>query len=179
MPRMRRGYCKKDKNFARSSRRHDEGRAGWRAAPFFFHYCSVNTRQLIGVMDPILEDFLSDPAADLSALHDVARIRAMLEQAAREGRSVSYSELLLNLGFRFTRPKMRALCRTLDEIDRQNLADGALALAVLVVREGDGLPGQGWWTGRTDYDGPWTGPEAAAHIASLHHQVFAYWRRAG
>lgn len=127
-------------------------------------------------MDPVLEEFLSDPAADVSALHDVARIKAILEQTAREGRAISYSELLLNLGFRFTRPKMRAVCKTLDKIDQLTVVEGAPALAVLVVREGDGLPGQGWWTGRTDYAGEWTGPHAAAHIARLQNQVFEYWK---
>ena len=126
-------------------------------------------------MDSILEDFLSNANSDTSALHDVARIKAILESAARERRSVSYSELLLNLGFRFTRPKMRAVCKTLDEIDRQCEADGAPALAVLVVREGDGLPGQGWWTGRTDYHGCWTGPDAKVHVARLQQYVFDYW----
>ena len=130
-------------------------------------------------MDPILEDFLSDPAADLSALHDVARIKALLENCAREGRAISYSELLLNLGFRFTRPKMRAVCKTLDRIDALTEREGAPALAVLVVREGDGLPGQGWWTGRTDYQGQWTGPDAEAHIAKLQAAVFAFWKGHG
>lgn len=127
-------------------------------------------------MDPVLEDFLSDPAADLSALHDVARIKAMLEQCGREGRAISYSELLLNLGFRFTRPKMRAVCKTLDKIDQLTAAEGAPALAVLVVREGDGLPGQGWWTGRSDYQGEWVGPAAQAYIKLLQAEVFAYWK---
>ncbi len=126
-------------------------------------------------MDPVLEDFLSDPSADISALYDVARIKTMLEGAAREGRSVSYSELLLILGFRFTRPKMRAVCKTLDEVDRRSAEEGAPALAVLVVREGDGLPGQGWWTGRPDYKGAWTGAEAQGYITSLQSEVFAYW----
>jgi hypothetical protein len=126
-------------------------------------------------MDPILEDFLSDPATDTSALHDVSRIKDILETAAREGRAVSYSELLLMLGFRFTRPKMRAVCKTLDKVDRHSATEGAPALAVLVVREGDGLPGQGWWTGRKDYQGSWTGPEAQAYIATLQAKVFAYW----
>lgn len=130
------------------------------------------------MLDPILEDFLSDPEADLSALHDVARIKALLENCAREGRAISYSELLLNLGFRFTRPKMRAVCKTLDRIDALTALEGTPALAVLVVREGDGLPGQGWWTGRTDYQGQWTGPEAHAHIAKLQRAVFAYWKGA-
>ncbi len=127
-------------------------------------------------MDPVLEEFLSDPAADLSALHDVARIKNMLEQCAREGRAISYSELLLNLGFRFTRPKMRAVCKTLDQIDQLTAAEDAPALAVLVVREGDGLPGQGWWTGRTDYQGEWMGPAAQAQVRKLQDSVFAYWR---
>lgn len=130
-------------------------------------------------MDPVLEDFLSDPAADLSALHDVARIKKMLEQCARESRAISYSELLLNLGFRFTRPKMRAVCKTLDKIDQMTDEEGAPALAVLVVREGDGLPGQGWWTGRRDYQGDWIGPEAQAHVQRLQEDVFAYWKHQG
>ncbi len=127
-------------------------------------------------MDPVLEDFLSDPAADVSALNDVARIKKMLEQCAREGRAMSYSELLLNLGFRFTRPKMRQVCKTLDKIDQITVEQQAPALAVLVVREGDGLPGQGWWTGRTDYRGDWTGTEAQAHVRELQDEVFAYWK---
>ncbi|MBL0925365.1 MAG: ribose-phosphate pyrophosphokinase [Sphingomonadaceae bacterium] len=120
---------------------------------------------------------MSDPAADLSALHDVSRIKAMLEQCARESRAISYSELLLNLGFRFTRPKMRAICKTLDKIDQLAATEGAPALAVLVVRESDQLPGQGWWTGRTDYRGQWTGPAAQAHVAQLQKAVFAYWAK--
>ncbi|WP_430445149.1 ribose-phosphate pyrophosphokinase [Sphingorhabdus contaminans] len=127
-------------------------------------------------MDPILEDFLSDPSADISALHDVARIKALLENCAKDGRAISYSELLLNLGFRFTRPKMRAVCKTLDRIDKLNAEEGAPALAVLVVREGDGLPGQGWWVGREDYQGQWTGPDAQAYIAKLQRKVFSYWK---
>ena len=127
-------------------------------------------------MDPVLEEFLHDPAADVSALHDVARIKNILEQCAREGRAISYSELLLSLGFRFTRPKMRAVCKTLDKIDQLTVEEDAPALAVLVVREGDGLPGQGWWTGRTDYQGEWTGPQAQAHIRTLQDVAFAYWQ---
>lgn len=127
-------------------------------------------------MNLVLEEFLSGPAADVSALHDVAPIKAILEQCGRDGRAISYSELLLNLGFRFTRPKMRAVCRTLDKIDQITAEEGAPALAVLVVREGDGLPGQGWWTGRSDYLGAWTGPQAHAHIRKLQDDVFAYWQ---
>lgn len=86
-------------------------------------------------------------AADAGALGDAPRIRAILTAAARDGRSVSYSEILGDLGFRFTRPKMRALCKTLGEVDRLCALDGEPDLAVLVVRESDRLPGQGWWVG--------------------------------
>lgn len=126
-------------------------------------------------MDNCLQDFLSDPDTHISALHDVTRIKAILETAACDRRSVSYSELLLMLGFRFTRPKMRAVCKTLEAVDRRSAAEGAPSLAVLVVREGDGLPGQGWWIGQIDYAGTWTGPDAQAYIAQLQNQVFDYW----
>ncbi len=114
------------------------------------------------------------PADGAGAIADVARVRALLIAAAREGRAWSYSGLLAQLGFRFTRPKMRSLCRTLDAIDDAR-GDGEPALAVLVVREGDGLPGQGWWSGRRDTPG-WTGPEAAAYVAERQRAAFDYWR---
>ncbi len=111
-----------------------------------------------------------------SALHDVGRIEAIVQAAARDGRWMSYSELLLTLGFRFTRPKMRAVCKTLAAVDRRAVESGEPELAVLIVRECDGLPGQGWWTSRTDYQGRWTGPEAKAHIGGLQGKAFAFWQ---
>ena len=117
--------------------------------------------------------------ADVSALGDAPRIRAILTAAARAERSVSYSELLGDLGFRFTRPKMRAVCRTLEEVDRLSAIDGEPDLAVLVVRESDRLPGQGWWVGGTalllGYDGPWEGAAAARFIREQQQAVFDYW----
>lgn len=115
-----------------------------------------------------------------NAIADVARVRALLIDAAREGRAVSYSEMLGALGHRFTRPKMRALCRTLDTIDEATMAAGEPELAVLVVRESDRLPGQGWWGGARrfvlDHDGPWTGPEAARLVREQQQLAFDYWR---
>ena len=117
--------------------------------------------------------------ADVSALGDAPRIRSVLIDAARAGRSVCYSELLGDLGFRFTRPKMRAVCRTLEEVDRLSAMDGEPDLAVLVVRESDRLPGQGWWVGGTalllGYDGPWEGAAAARFIREQQRAVFDYW----
>jgi hypothetical protein len=106
-------------------------------------------------------------------------IRAILVAAAREGRAVSYSEMLGDLGHRFTRPKMRALCKVLDAVDQAGGTVGEPELAVLVVRESDGLPGQGWWVGRADalgYHGDWTGPDARALVRELQGQAFDYWR---
>ncbi len=125
----------------------------------------------------MIDEYAPDDTADVSALHDVARIEAMMQGAARDGRAVSYSELLLSLGFRFTRPKMRAVCKTLAAVDVRAAARGEPELAVLLVREGDGLPGQGWWTGRTDYTGEWTGPQATAYVKTVQACAFAYWKK--
>lgn len=115
----------------------------------------------------------------MAELWDVAAVEALLHAAACEGATLSYAEALLALGLRFTRPKMRALCRTLDEIDRRAAAAGAPELAVLVVRESDRLPGQGWWVGRRDWAGAWTGRDAAAFVAGLQGAAFDYWRDRG
>lgn len=119
------------------------------------------------------------PTEGPGAIADADRIRALLVSAARRGEAVSYSQLLGELGHRFTRPKMRALCKTLDLIDRHGAVVGEPELAVLVVRESDGLPGQGWWIGAAStchYDGPWTGPPAEAFVGALQQRAFAYWQ---
>jgi len=119
------------------------------------------------------------PVDGPSAIADVSRVRGLLIAAAREGRAVSYSELLRDLGHRFSRPKMRALCKTLDAIDAAGAAVDEPALAVLVVREGDRLPGQRWWIGaaeRHEYRGAWEGPAAAALVRAMQGTAFDYWR---
>jgi hypothetical protein len=108
-------------------------------------------------------------------LFDIDHVEALLQAAAAQGHDFSYSGLLMLLGYRFTRPKMRALCAVLDEIDRRAEAGGQPELAVLVVRESDRLPGQGWWVGRTDHVGPWEGPLARAYLVDVQGRAFAYW----
>lgn len=114
-------------------------------------------------------------------LVDPQEVRAHLVAAARVGLALSYGELLEHLGYAFSRPKMRALCAMLGEIDRDAEARGEPELAVLVVRRSDGLPGQGWWVAgggrQRGYEGPWQGPEAARFIADVQAETFAYWRR--
>jgi hypothetical protein len=117
---------------------------------------------------------MAEPLAD----HD--EVRAHLVAAAKAGVALSYGELLEHLGYRFTRPKMRALCVMLGDIDREAAARGEPEFAVLVVRQSDGIPGQGWWVaggGRSrGYEGPWEGPEAARFIRAVQGETFAFWQ---
>lgn len=115
-----------------------------------------------------------------SPIADVSLVRSLLLESARSGESVSYSRFLHRLGLPFSRPKMRALCRTLDRIDQDGEARGEPGLAVLVVRESDGLPGQGWWagwrSGELGWEGDWTGPAARAFVEAEQRRAFDYWR---
>ena len=112
-------------------------------------------------------------------LADPKVVRKHLVAAAAAGESITYSELLNALGHRFTRPRMRALCKVLSVVDEEAAERGEPELAVLVVRQSDGLPGQGWWVGGGailhGYDGLWTGPEAVKLINRLQRQAFDYW----
>lgn len=115
-------------------------------------------------------------------LADPAEVRAILLAAARAGEAVTYSEVLGMLGHPFSRPKMRQLCKVLAFVDEVAAACGEPELAVLVVRQSDGLPGQGWWMEGArahGYDGPWEGPRAHTLIARLHKAAFDYWREGG
>jgi hypothetical protein len=110
-------------------------------------------------------------------LADHEEVRAHLVAAAKAGVALSYGELLEHLGYRFSRPKMRALCVMLGDIDRAGAARGEPELAVLVVRQSDGLPGQGWWVGDVrGYRGPWEGPEAARFVRGIQGETFAFWQ---
>ena len=111
-------------------------------------------------------------------LADPAEVRAHLVAAAKGGEAITYSELLNRLGFPFSRPKMRQLCTVLSYVDEDAAVRGEPELAVLVVRQSDGLPGQGWWIEGArmhGYDGLWEGPQAATLIRKLHRQAFDYW----
>ena len=111
-------------------------------------------------------------------LADAAEVRRHLVAAAAAGEPVTYGELLNGLGHRFSRPKMRALCKVLTVVDEEAAERGEPELAVLVVRQSDGLPGQGWWIGGAmlhGHDGPWTGPEAARLVKKLQRRAFDYW----
>ncbi|MEE4351083.1 MAG: ribose-phosphate pyrophosphokinase [Pacificimonas sp.] len=109
---------------------------------------------------------------------DTGELHAYLVAAAKCRESVTYSEALASQGYAFTRPKMRALCTVLDDIDSEARTRGEPGLAVLVVRQSDRLPGQGWWAGcaaEYAYRGPWEGPEARRFIEARQAEVFSYW----
>ena len=111
-------------------------------------------------------------------LADPQEVRAILVASARAGQWISYSEVLALLGHHFTRPKMRALCAVLGTVDEDGAKRGEPELAVLVVRQSDGLPGQGWWIARAElhgYRGLWEGPQAKRLVAKLQRQAFEFW----
>ena len=115
-------------------------------------------------------------------LADPGEVKAILVASARAREAISYSEVLALLGHDFTRPKMRALCKVLAVIDDEAGLQGEPELAVLVVRQSDGLPGQGWWVGgaaKHGYRGLWEGPQAKALVERLQHEAFEYWSGEG
>ena len=116
----------------------------------------------------------------MAALADPEEVRLHLVAAARAGTALSYGELLERLGYAFSRPKMRALCKILGTVDEAGALRGEPELAVLVVRQSDGIPGQGWWVAgggrQRGYQGPWEGPEARRFIAAVQAETFAYWK---
>jgi hypothetical protein len=119
----------------------------------------------------------------MAALAEPEEVRIHLVAAAEAGVALTYSELLGRLGYAFSRPKMRALCAILGTVDEAAALNGEPELAVLVVRQSDGLPGQGWWVAggarSRGYQGPWEGAEAKSFIAAVQAETFAWWQCQG
>ena len=116
--------------------------------------------------------------SEAGLLAEPAEVRAILVASAKAGQAISYAEVLELLGHHFTRPKMRALCKVLAYVDDEAEVRGEPELAVLVVRQSDGLPGQGWWVGgarKHGYTGLWEGPGAAALVRKIQRQAFDFW----
>jgi hypothetical protein len=78
-------------------------------------------------------------------LVDVDRLEALLVEAARARRSLTYAEVLAHFGLRITPRRVYALCRDLGAVCARNRARGEPELAVLVVRKSDRLPGEGFF----------------------------------
>jgi hypothetical protein len=115
--------------------------------------------------------------SDAGLLADPAEVRAILISSAKAGEAISYAEVLELLGHHFTRPKMRQLCKVLAFVDEEAEERGE---PVLVVRQSDGLPGQGWWVGgakKHGYTGLWEGPKAAKLVRKIQGEAFEYWAK--
>lgn len=112
----------------------------------------------------------------MTASFDLEAVATLLRDAAAAGEALTYAAVLNALGHAFSRPKMRALCVVLDAVDAAERGAGRVPLAVLVVRQSDRLPGQGWWLNRRDYNGLFTGVEAATYVAARQWEAFDQWR---
>ena len=120
--------------------------------------------------------------SEAGLLADPREVRAILVASARAGEPITYSEVLAFLGHPFSRPKMRQLCKVLGVVDEEAAERGEPELAVLVVRQSDGLPGQGWWVSGAPshgYTGLWEGPAAKRLVDRLQGEAFDYWRGRG
>lgn len=116
--------------------------------------------------------------SDAGLLAAPSEVRAILVASAQARQAITYSEILGLLGHDFSRPKMRALCTVLSFVDDEAADRGEPELAVLVVRQSDGLPGQGWWISgakKYGYKGLWEGPGAAKLIRKVQRKTFDYW----
>lgn len=75
------------------------------------------------------------------------------------------------------------MCKTLDDSDEATVAAGEPERAVLVVRESNRLPDQGWWSGARiafERDGAdWTGAQARVLVRRLQTEAFAHWQSRG
>jgi hypothetical protein len=110
---------------------------------------------------------------------DPREIREMLVEAARTGETLTYKEVIERLGFEFNTNLVGQLGRALDRIEDLARAAKEPPLAVLVVRQSDRLPGQGWWVSRVrghGYKGEWTGEQALKHVTKHQQIAFDYWK---
>jgi hypothetical protein len=114
----------------------------------------------------------------VSRLVHIDALEALLIEAARARRSLTYAEVLAHFGIKVAPRRVYALCHDLGEVCARNRARGEPELAVLVVRKADRLPGEGffhsyWRDGL--YDGPCTGTAAEAFIRAETERVFAFF----
>lgn len=113
------------------------------------------------------------------ALFEPDELAALLIVRAKAGRAITYGEVFHWFGLPFQRFQVGQLCAALTLVDDLERAQGRPELAVLVVRQSDGLPGQGWWLAlaETEWTGLFEGPAAAAFVRRVQQRAFDYWAR--
>ncbi len=105
---------------------------------------------------------------------DADQLEQVLIQAARGGHTVSYRALLAMGGRRVGPNNVRALMRVLGEVCRRMEARGEPDLACLVVRESDGLPGEGYFAAEAERGDVLAGSRRA-RVTRAQEAAFAYW----
>ena len=112
------------------------------------------------------------------ALFPADELEALLILKARNGESISYGDVFRWFGLPFVRFQVGQLCAALEEVDSRQRALDRPVLASLVVRQSDGLPGQGWWLSKAHdaWEGPFTGPEAARFVKRHQQRCFDHWQ---
>lgn len=115
------------------------------------------------------------------ALFPTDELEALLILRACNAEAISYGDVFQWFGHPFQRFQVGQLCAALEEVDRLQRAQGRPELASLVVRQSDGLPGQGWWLskGHEEWTGLFVGPEAAAFVKRHQQRCFDHWATAG
>ena len=101
---------------------------------------------------------------------DPARVERILVQAASEGHSVTYRQVLDMFGHRLGSGTVGHLCRVLGMIDDARTARGEPHLACLVVKAADRQPGVGYF-GAND---PLDPAGRIALVAERQQAVFAW-----
>ena len=111
------------------------------------------------------------------ALFPADELEALLVLKARNAQAISYGDVFRWFGHRFQRFQVGQLCAALEEVDSRQRAQDRPGLASLVVRQSDGLPGQGWWLSKDhdEWTGLFTGPEAARFVKQHQQRCFDYW----
>ncbi|MFA7440501.1 MAG: ribose-phosphate pyrophosphokinase [Sphingomonadaceae bacterium] len=108
----------------------------------------------------------------------VDEVEALLILKAQAQSDISYGEVFAWFGLPFQRWQVGGLCAVLGEVDRLQRGRGRPDLAVLVVRQSDRIPGQGWWLAQEPgtWSGPIEGPEARQFVETLKRRAYDYWR---
>jgi hypothetical protein len=83
-----------------------------------------------------------------------AEAQAILVEHARLRRTITYGDLSMAIRALTLNPYSYAMVGMLTEIGRENEAQGKTALAALVVRKSDGLPGGGFFRNVLPPDAP-------------------------
>ena len=109
---------------------------------------------------------------------DRAALRAMLADVARTGATRTYQQVAVALGLKPPRTIHRVALALESLMEEDAAAGRPLLAAVVVSRTRDGLPAPGFFAraralGR--YEGPGTGPEAAAFHAAELAAVYVYY----